>query len=131
MERRRIAVAGASGLIGSALVRSLTADGHEVVRLVRRAPRGPLELRWDPEKGQVDAAGLAGCDAVVNVAGAGVGDRRAVTERAKGILMERHSADERQAFELLRENARANSRRVVEVAQSVVDGHALLPRDGV
>jgi AmiR/NasT family two-component response regulator len=56
--------------------------------------------------------------------------RRAVTERAKGILMERHSADERQAFELLRENARANSRRVVEVAQSVVDGHALLPRDG-
>ena len=54
--------------------------------------------------------------------------RRVVIERAKGILMERHSADERQAFELLRENARANSRRVVEVAQSVVDGHALLPR---
>ena len=56
--------------------------------------------------------------------------RRVVIERAKGILMERHSTDERQAFELLRENARANSRRVVEVAQSVVDGHALLPRDG-
>jgi AmiR/NasT family two-component response regulator len=56
--------------------------------------------------------------------------RRVVIERAKGILMERHSADERQAFELLRENARANSRRVVEVAQSVVDGHTLLPRDG-
>ena len=56
--------------------------------------------------------------------------RRVVIERAKGILMERHTADERQAFELLRENARANSRRVVEVAQSVVDGHALLPRDG-
>ena len=54
--------------------------------------------------------------------------RRIVIERAKGILMERHSADERQAFELLRENARASSRRVVEVAQSVVDGHALLPR---
>ncbi len=56
--------------------------------------------------------------------------RRVVIERAKGILMERHSADEREAFELLRENARANSRRVVEVAQSVVDGHALLPRNG-
>ena len=55
--------------------------------------------------------------------------RRVVIERAKGILMERHSADERQAFELLRENARANSRRVVEVAQSVIDGHALLPRN--
>ena len=56
--------------------------------------------------------------------------RRAVIERAKGILMERHAADERKAFELLRDNARASSRRVVEVAQSVVDGHALLPRDG-
>ncbi|MEU2556264.1 TIGR01777 family oxidoreductase [Streptomyces sp. NPDC013313] len=76
MERSRIAVAGASGLIGSALVRSLTADGHEVVRLVRRAPRGRDEVRWDPERQQVDAAGLAGCDAVVNLAGAGIGDRR-------------------------------------------------------
>ena len=56
--------------------------------------------------------------------------RRVVIERAKGILMERHSADERQAFELLRENARAGSRRVVEVAQAVIDGHALLPPTG-
>jgi AmiR/NasT family two-component response regulator len=57
-------------------------------------------------------------------------ERRIVIERAKGILMERHSTDERQAFTLLRENARSGSRRVVEVAQAVVDGHALLPRDG-
>src|SRR3954453_7789962 len=56
--------------------------------------------------------------------------RRVVIERAKGILMERHSADERQAFELLRENARANSRRGGGGAQSVVRGAALLPRDG-
>jgi uncharacterized protein (TIGR01777 family) len=76
MERSRIAVAGASGLIGSALVRSLTADGHEVVRLVRRAPRARDEIHWDPEARRVDAAGLAGCDAVVNLAGAGVGSRR-------------------------------------------------------
>ncbi|MFJ4579021.1 TIGR01777 family oxidoreductase [Streptomyces echinatus] len=76
MERSRIAVAGASGLIGSALVRSLAADGHEVVRLVRRAPRGPDEVHWDPGRQHVDAAGLAGCDVVVNLAGAGVGDRR-------------------------------------------------------
>ena len=55
--------------------------------------------------------------------------RRIVIERAKGILMERHAADERGAFELLRENARASSRRVVDVAQTAVDGHALLPRD--
>ncbi|KES07307.1 epimerase [Streptomyces toyocaensis] len=76
MERARIAVAGASGLIGGALARSLTADGHTVVRLVRRAPSSADEVRWDPERGSVDTAGLAGCDAVVNLAGAGVGDRR-------------------------------------------------------
>ncbi|WP_225822658.1 TIGR01777 family oxidoreductase [Streptomyces naphthomycinicus] len=76
MERSRIVVAGASGLIGSALVRSLAADGHEVVRLVRRTPRGPDEVRWDPARQSVDAAGLIGCTAVVNLAGAGVGDRR-------------------------------------------------------
>ncbi|MFD5226963.1 TIGR01777 family oxidoreductase [Streptomyces qaidamensis] len=76
MERSRIAVAGASGLIGGALVRSLTADGHEVRRLVRGTPRAAGEIRWDPEGGRVDAAGLAGCHAVVNLAGAGVGDRR-------------------------------------------------------
>jgi uncharacterized protein (TIGR01777 family) len=76
MERSRIAVTGASGLIGSALVRSLTADGHEVVRLVRRGARGAGEVCWDPEGQYVDAAGLDGCDAVVNLAGAGVGDHR-------------------------------------------------------
>ncbi|WP_405971626.1 TIGR01777 family oxidoreductase [Streptomyces sp. NBC_00988] len=76
MERSRIAVTGASGLIGSALVRSLTADGHEVVRLVRRGARGADEVCWDPEGQYVDAAGLDGCDAVVNLAGAGVGDHR-------------------------------------------------------
>ncbi|MYS30966.1 NmrA family NAD(P)-binding protein, partial [Streptomyces sp. SID7804] len=51
MERSRIAVAGASGLIGGALVRALTADGHEVVRLVRGAARAADEVRWDPERG--------------------------------------------------------------------------------
>ncbi|MFJ5994264.1 TIGR01777 family oxidoreductase [Streptomyces sp. NPDC092370] len=76
MEHSRVAVAGASGLIGSALVRSLIADGHEVRRLVRGTPRAAGEIRWDPEGGHVDAAGLAGCHAVVNLAGAGVGNRR-------------------------------------------------------
>jgi AmiR/NasT family two-component response regulator len=55
-------------------------------------------------------------------------DRRAVIERAKGILMERHSVDEREAFELLRDQARSGGRRVIDVAQAVVGGHALLPR---
>ncbi|MFD5149119.1 TIGR01777 family oxidoreductase [Streptomyces sp. NPDC058401] len=72
----RIAVTGATGLIGSALGRSLTADGHEVVRFVRREPAGPGEARWDPARGYVDPAGLAGCEAVVHLAGAGVGDHR-------------------------------------------------------
>ncbi|WP_055569905.1 TIGR01777 family oxidoreductase [Streptomyces atriruber] len=72
----RVAVAGASGLIGTALTRSLAADGHEVVRLVRRAPRAEDEVRWDPKERYVDTAGLAGCSAVVNLAGAGIGDHR-------------------------------------------------------
>ncbi|MFE2046758.1 TIGR01777 family oxidoreductase [Streptomyces sp. NPDC059477] len=89
MERSRIAVAGASGLIGRALVRSLAADGHEVVRLVRREPRGADEVRWDPEAGRVDAAGLDGCAAVVNLAGAGVGDRRWTPEYKARLLRSR------------------------------------------
>ncbi|MFE5188097.1 TIGR01777 family oxidoreductase [Streptomyces sp. NPDC056628] len=76
MDLSRIVVAGSSGLIGAALVRSLVADGHEVVRLVRRAPRAADEVRWDPEGGEVPAEVLAGCDAVVNLAGANVGARR-------------------------------------------------------
>jgi uncharacterized protein len=72
----RIAIAGASGLIGSALARSLTDDGHDVLRLVRRAPRARDEVRWDPDAQRVDAEGLAGCAAVVNLAGAGVASRR-------------------------------------------------------
>lgn len=55
-------------------------------------------------------------------------ERRGVIERAKGILMERHGVGEREAFELLRDHARATGRRVVDVAQSVLDGHALLPK---
>jgi response regulator NasT len=55
-------------------------------------------------------------------------ERRGLIERAKGILMERHSVGERQAFELLRDHSRATGRRVVDVAQAVLDGHALLPK---
>ena len=54
-------------------------------------------------------------------------ERRAVIERAKGILMERHSVDERAAFELLRAKARSTSRSVVDLSRAVLDGHALLP----
>ena len=54
-------------------------------------------------------------------------ERRAVIERAKGVLMERHNADERAAFELLRAKARSTNRSVVDLAQVVLDGHSLLP----
>ncbi|MGL5929898.1 MAG: TIGR01777 family oxidoreductase [Dermatophilaceae bacterium] len=72
----RVAVTGSSGLIGSALVAALRARDDQVVRLVRRAPSGPEEVRWDPTAGALDPAALDGVDAVVNLAGAGVGDRR-------------------------------------------------------
>ena len=72
----RIAVTGSSGLIGGALVRSLRRDGHQVVRLVRRPPRAADEVEWQPARPWVDTAGLAGCEAVVHLAGAGVADRR-------------------------------------------------------
>jgi AmiR/NasT family two-component response regulator len=55
--------------------------------------------------------------------------RRAVTERAKGILMERHSVDESAAFGMLREQARSTNRKLVDVASAVVDGHRLLPKE--
>jgi response regulator NasT len=54
--------------------------------------------------------------------------RRAVTERAKGILMERHSVDETAAFQMLRDNARSANRKLVDIAGAVVDGHPLLPK---
>ncbi|MGL5817032.1 MAG: TIGR01777 family oxidoreductase [Phycicoccus sp.] len=72
----RVAVTGSSGLIGSALVAALHEREDQVVRLVRRAPARPDEVRWDPASGALDPGALDGVDAVVNLAGAGVGDRR-------------------------------------------------------
>ncbi|WP_018635804.1 TIGR01777 family oxidoreductase [Parafrankia elaeagni] len=72
----KVAVTGSSGLIGSALLPALRADGHEVVRIVRRPPGEPSEIRWDPAAGMLDPTALRGVDAVVNLAGAGIGDHR-------------------------------------------------------
>lgn len=71
----RVAVAGASGLIGTALCRHLLQCGHEVTRLVRRPPTVG-ESRWDPGTGTIDASAIDRADAVVNLAGAGIGDHR-------------------------------------------------------
>jgi uncharacterized protein (TIGR01777 family) len=81
----RIAVTGASGLIGSALVPHLRAQGHEVVRLVRSRSGAPDEVSWDPMGGTVDVAGLAGITGVIHLAGAGVGDHR-WTEEYKATI---------------------------------------------
>ncbi len=71
-----IAVTGSSGLIGTELVTALRGDGHDVRRLVRRTPRTADEHRWDPEHRQLDPGVLADVDAVVNLAGVGIGDKR-------------------------------------------------------
>lgn len=73
---QRVAITGSSGLIGAALVGHLKAEGHTVQRLVRRKPVAPDEVEWDPIAGTVDLAPLEGVDAVIHLAGAGVGDRR-------------------------------------------------------
>ena len=87
----KVAVTGSSGLIGTALTASLQADGHQVVRLVRRPPRAEQantggqrsaadkatsEVRWDPRAADAGDPALSGVDAVVHLAGAGVGDHR-------------------------------------------------------
>jgi uncharacterized protein len=84
----RIAVSGASGLIGSALVPGLEAAGHDVVRLVRRDPRDAKELGWDPATGAIDGDGLAGVEGIVNLSGATIG-RRWNDERKREILESR------------------------------------------
>ncbi len=72
----KVAVTGSSGLIGTALTASLRADGHTVVRLVRRPPRAADEVRWDPRAADAGDPPLSGTDAVLHLAGAGVGDHR-------------------------------------------------------
>ena len=76
MPLQRVAISGASGLIGGALVAHLKSEGHTVQKLVRRATISPEEISWDPKAGTVDLTALEGVDAVIHLAGAGVGDKR-------------------------------------------------------
>ena len=83
----RVAVSGSTGLVGEALVQSLRADGHDVVRLVRPATRSAQQgdIRWDPETGEVDQSALEGADAVVHLAGETISALRWTRDKRRRI----------------------------------------------
>jgi hypothetical protein len=111
---QRVAVTGASGLIGTALVGHLRSEGHTVQRFVRRLATAPDEITWDPIAGTVDLVALEGIDAVIHLAGAGVGDKRWTKKYKAAILNSR----------LLGTTAIANA--VAEVKPSVfISGSAI------
>src|SRR6478735_11527193 len=85
----RIVLAGASGFIGTRLESVLTAGGHRLTRLVRRPTEGPDQVRWDPDSGILDRSVLDGADAVINLCGVGVGDRRWTDSYKRLILSSR------------------------------------------
>jgi uncharacterized protein len=82
-----VAVTGASGLIGTALVRRLHAEGHEVLRLTRSAPSAPDQVRWDPTAGELDPDAIAKADAVVHLAARNLGDQLRWTAGTKRELL--------------------------------------------
>ena len=86
---KKIAVTGASGLIGSALVAQLKSDGHQVQKIVRRPVRTADEVSWNPIKGEIDLQSLEGVDAIFHLAGAGVGDKRWTAAYRSEILNSR------------------------------------------
>lgn len=71
----RVVVSGASGFIGSALVKALEDEGHDAVRLVRRAAKKPNEVSWNPSRGEIDVRGISECGAVVHLAGENIAGR--------------------------------------------------------
>jgi len=86
----RVLLSGSSGLVGSALIPALVSGGHEVVCLVRSQPRDEAsEVRWDPQAGEIDGAGLKGVDAAVHLAGESIAAGRWTAARKDRILESR------------------------------------------
>ena len=103
----KIIVSGASGLIGQPLVASLRKHGHEVVQLVRRTPRAN-ESQWNPSAGQLDVAVLEGCDAVIHLSGAGIGDRRWTAKYKQELLDSRTKSTSQLATTIAKCNKKPN-----------------------
>jgi len=112
----RWVVSGASGFVGTALVRAVRAAGDEVVTLVRREPRSADERRWDPSARSIDPGALDGADVVVHLSGAGIGDRRWTDERKRLILASRVDSTTTLATEIAR---RADRPRVWLCASAI------------
>ena len=85
----KILITGASGLIGQALTKQLNASGHTTVAAVRREPRRNDEVQWNPTTGEMSPSAFDGVDAVVHLAGAGIGDKRWTDAYKMEILQSR------------------------------------------
>lgn len=94
MSPRTIAITGASGLIGTALATHLSSSGDRVIRFTRTGASSDSTISWDPANGRIDAERLRGVDAVVHLAGAGIGDKRWTNEYKREILESRTKSTE-------------------------------------
>jgi len=81
----KILVSGSHGLVGKALIASLTSKGHEIVRLVRGKPSSATEIEWHPNQEKIDTASLEGVDAVVHLAGESIASGRWTDEKKRAI----------------------------------------------
>jgi uncharacterized protein (TIGR01777 family) len=114
-----VAVTGSTGLIGTALVRRLEADGHQALRFTRSRPSGPDQSQWDPMGGRIDADAVASADAVVHLAGRGIGDGFRWTRRIKNEILQSRVRGTRLLAETMAGAADAGGPRVLVCASGV------------
>jgi uncharacterized protein len=114
-----VVVTGSTGLIGTALVRRLEAEGHRVLRFTRSQPSGPDQARWDPMGGRIDADALAKADAVVHLAGRGIGDGIRWTRRIKEEILQSRVRGTRLLAETMAGMAGSGGPRVLVCASGV------------